>query len=84
MRAGKVDPTLFTPDMNALLTPEILAQNKPLLDQLGDLKSLKLESVTRLSSGTSYIYLAIFPTAQFHLSLLLTPAGKIGGYQLKP
>ena len=84
MRAGKVDPTLFTPEMNAALTPQILATNKPLMDQLGNPTAFKLESMTKLPNGTSYLYLATFPTAQFHVGLLVTPEGKIGGYRLKP
>ena len=84
MRAGKVDSALLTPEMAAAATPEILAQTKPMFDTLGDPKQLKLESAEKLPKGTSYLYLATFPTAQFHISLFITPEGKVGGYRLKP
>ena len=84
MRAGKVDTTLLTPEMNTAATPEILAQMKPMFDTLGDPKTLKLEAGEKLGKGMSYLYLAIFPTAQFHITLFITEDGKVGGYKLKP
>ena len=90
MRTGKVDPALLTPEMAAAATPEILAGMKPMFDTLGDPKQLKLESAEKVekteksAGGTSYLYLAVFPAAQFHISLFITPDGKVGGYQLKP
>ena len=84
MRAGKVDAALLTPEMAAAATPDILAGMKPMFDTLGDPKQLKLESVEKLAKGTSYLYLAIFPAAQFHISLFITQDGKVGGYRLKP
>ena len=83
MRAGKVDAALLTPEMNAAATPEILAQTRPMFDTLGDPKELRLESIEKLAKGTNYFYIAIFPTAQFHISLFITPEGKVGGYLLK-
>ena len=44
MRAGKVDPTLLSDAMQKALTPEALAQNKPMFDQLGDPTKLALEA----------------------------------------
>ena len=84
MRAGKVDDALLTRQMQAAATPELLAQTKPMFDTLGDPKDLKLEAVTKIGDATNYTYLAIFPTAQFHISILITPEGKVGGYLLKP
>ena len=84
MRAGKVDHDLLTPEMNTASTPEILAQTKPMFDTLGDPKELRLVSSEKLAKGTNYLYLAIFPTAQFHISIFITPEGKVGGYYLKP
>ena len=84
MRAGKLDATLFTPEMNAALTPEVVTQSKPMLEQLGDPKQFKFEAASKVASGMTYRYLATFPTAQFHVVLLITPAGKVGGYALKP
>ncbi len=84
MRAGKVDETLFTKQMQAAVTPELLAQNKPMFDSLGDPKELKLQAADKMDQGTNYTYLAIFPAAQFHITLFITTEGKIGGYFLKP
>ena len=84
MRTGKVDPELLTPEMNKAATPEILAQTKPMFDTLGDPKELRLEGIEKLPKGINYVYLAVFPAAQFHISLFITPEGKVGGYYVKP
>ncbi len=84
MRTGKVDSDLLTPEMNAAATPEILAQTKPMFDTLGDPKELRFVSAEKLPKGINYLYLAVFPNAQFHIGILITPEGKVGGYYLKP
>ena len=84
MRAGKVDEALLTPEMNAALTPAVLAQSKPMFDQLGDPTKLTLEGSTAGASNTTYVYLATFATAQFHVILSVNSAGRVSGYLLKP
>ena len=36
MRTGKVEEGLMTPEMNKALSPAVLAEQKPIFDQLGD------------------------------------------------
>lgn len=84
MRSGKVDDTLLTPEMNKALTPEVLAGSQPVFAQLGEPTRLTLQTVEPGPGGLQYTYLATFPTAQFHVRILVTPEGKVGGYLLKP
>lgn len=65
MRAGRMDPTVLSPQMAALLTPETLAKQKPSLDKLGDPTKLTLESHSSSANGTMWKYLADFPSAHF-------------------
>lgn len=84
MRAGKVDPALLTEQMNKGLTPELLAKNKPVFDQLGDPTRLTLEKRQNLPQGTGYEYLAVFPAGQLHVRILVDKEGKVGGYYVAP
>ena len=84
MRAGAVDPALLTPQMQAGLKPEVLAQQKPVFDQLGDPTKLEFEKVETLPQGKTHTYLATFAAAQLHVSIFITSDGKVGGYFLKP
>jgi hypothetical protein len=84
IRAGKVDETLLTPDMNKALGPDVLAQYKPVFDQLGSPSKLTLEASNKLANGTEWVFLAAFATAQLHVKIFITPDGKVGGYLLAP
>jgi hypothetical protein len=84
MRTGKVDEMLLTEEMNKALSPEVLAQTKPVFDQLGDPVKLTLESGERATEGIRWVYLAVFPTAQLHVKILVGADGKVGGYSLAP
>jgi len=84
MRAGKVDEALMTDAMNKGLSPEILAQNKPIFDQLGDPVKLTLESAEKTADGTRWVYVAVFAMAQLHVDIFVTASGKVGGYRLAP
>ncbi len=84
MRAGKVDPALLSDEMGKSFTPEALAQNKPMFDQLGDPTKLVLEKKDTIPQGTRWEYLATFPAAQFHVDILIDNTGKVAGYFLKP
>ena len=84
MRAGKVDPKLLTEEMNKGLSPTVLAQTKPMFDQLGDPTKLTLEDAVRTPTGTTWVYLAEFATAQLHVHIYVMADGKVGGYRLVP
>lgn len=84
MRAGKVDPALLSDEAQKALTPEVLAQNKPMFDQLGDPTKLAVEKKESRPEGIKWTYLATFPTAQFHVVLFVDKAGKVAGYGLQP
>ena len=84
MRAGKVDYALLTDQMNQGLSPAVLAQTKPMFDQLGDPVKLTLEDAVRSPTGTTWVYLAEFATAQLHVHIYVLADGKVGGYRLAP
>ena len=84
MRAGKVDPALLSDRMQKAMTPDALATNKPMFDQLGDPTKLVLEKKEMLEQGTKWEYLATFAMAQFHVDILVDKDGKVAGYLLKP
>jgi hypothetical protein len=82
MRAGKVDAALLTDSMNHALSPDALAQQKPIFDQLGEPMKLTLEISSKVADGTSWKYLAVFATAQLHVTIVVMTDGKVGGYAL--
>ena len=84
MRAGKVDPALLSEQMQKAMTPEALAANKPMFDQLGDPSKLLLEKKETVAQGTKWEYLATFAAAEFHVDILVDATGKVAGYFLKP
>jgi len=84
IRTGKVDESLLTGAMNTELGPAVLAQYKPVFDQLGDPQKLTLESSEKSATGASWVYLAVFAAAQLHVHIFITPDGKVGGYRLAP
>lgn len=84
MRSGKVDESLLTEQMNKGLSPAVLAQTKPMFDQLGDPVKLTLESADKTAAGTRWVYLAVFAAAQLHVDIYVMADGKVGGYRLTP
>ena len=84
MRAGKIDPSLLTDQMNAGMTPAALAQVKPVFDQLGDPTKLTVEKREAIAQGTVYQYLAEFPSAQLHVVIVIDKDGKVAGYRVTP
>jgi hypothetical protein len=84
MRAGTVDATLMTDAMAKALSSDVLAQTKPVFDQLGDPTKLTLESSEVRPEGTRWVYLAVFAMAQLHVDIFVTKDGKVGGYRLAP
>jgi 3-oxoacyl-ACP reductase-like protein len=84
MRAGKIDGSLMTKQMNEGLTPAVLAEKKPIFDQLGEPTKLTLQQAEKLSQGTRYTYLAEFAAAQLHVKIFIDNEGKVAGYFLAP
>ena len=84
MRVGKVDPTLLTDQMNKALTPEAVAAQKPVFDQLGDPTQLVFLSGSKIPTGTFYKYRATFAQAALEVQIFIDNAGRIGGYFLRP
>ncbi len=84
MRLGKVDPALLTDQMNKALTPEAIARQKPVFDQLGDPAQLVFLSGSKIPQGTFYRYRATFPEAALEVQIFIDNNGKAGGYFLKP
>lgn len=82
MRTGTVDQGLLTDTMKQELSPMRLALQRPILDQLGNPTKLTLESMEKTPYGTRWGYLAVFATAQLHVSIYVMADGKVGGYEL--
>jgi hypothetical protein len=82
MRGGKVDASLLTDAMSKELSPEALALQKPIFDQLGDPVKLALENSEKTGDGTRWVYLATFAMAQLHVTIYVMKDGRVGGYAL--
>ena len=82
MRAGRVDSSLLTAQMNEALSPDVLAQTMPIFEQLGDPVKLELVGREVIGEGVRYVYLATFAAAQLHVKIVLMKDGKVGGYDL--
>lgn len=82
--SGNLDRTLLSPEMNAAMTPQLLAQVRPQLQPLGALRSLQLAQKTPLNGGTNYIYTANFSNGQHKIDIFLAGDGKVGGYHVLP
>jgi len=84
MMAGKVDPTLLTPQLNSTLTPEIVAQAQALFTMFGEPTKLTLKSRQPTPTGTGYVYTGTFPTGDFQVVIDITNSGQVSGYRLAP
>jgi mannose-6-phosphate isomerase-like protein (cupin superfamily) len=84
MMAGKVDSTLLTPQMNAALTPDTLAQAQALFTQLGEPAKLVMNMHMPSAGGTSYVYTGTFTTGDFKVLIEINNAGQVSGYRLAP
>jgi mannose-6-phosphate isomerase-like protein (cupin superfamily) len=84
MMAGKVDPTLITPEMNATLTPATIVQAQLLFQQLGEPSKLTLTAHSPSANGASYIYTGTFTTGDFKVLIEVNRAGQVSGYRLAP
>jgi mannose-6-phosphate isomerase-like protein (cupin superfamily) len=84
MMAGKVDPSLLTPEMNAALTPDTLVQAQILFQQLGEPSKLTMKMHMPSAGGTSYVYTGTFVTGDFQVLIDVNKAGQVSGYHLAP
>jgi len=84
MSTNKPDRSLFTPEMNAAMTPELLTQVSPQLQALGKLESLSLVEKTATNGGTLYSYSAQFSSGTHKINIFIASDGKVGGYRVLP
>ena len=84
MMAGKVDPALLSPEMNAALTPDTLAQAQMLFKQLGEPSKLTMKMHMPSAAGTSYVFAGTFVTGDFQILIEVNKAGQVSGYRLVP
>ena len=83
-RTGKVDASLMTEEMGQTFSADAVAQAKPLLDQLGEPTRVTFKSGERHTKGILWEYIAVFPTAQFHVKIFINKDGKFAGYGVSP
>lgn len=79
LAAGKADPARFTPQMNAALTPTVIAQSNQTLSTLGTLGALTFLKREDKDGLNLYRYRAVYGKTPVLCLLALTPDGKIAG-----
>ena len=84
LSSGKLDRSLLSPEMNAAMTPQLLAAVGPQLQSVGKLESISLSEKAPMSKGTNYIYAARFSTGEHKIQIFVATDGKVGGYRLLP
>jgi len=82
---GLVDRTQFDADMNAHLTPDLLAGAKAQFLQLGSATTWVYRGKHAVGAQTTYAYHVSFSSgAQLNVYMSVNAAGKISGYLLSP
>ena len=84
LAAGKVDAKTLTPQMQALLTPQLIAQTNQNLSSLGKLTTLSFLSRTERNGLQFYRYRALYGTTPVIMVMALTSDGKIAGLRPQP
>jgi D-alanyl-D-alanine carboxypeptidase len=82
--SNKLDRSLLNSEMNAAMTPELLARVGPQFQPLGTLQSLRLSKKTALNGGTNYLYVGNFTSGEHKIDIFMTADGKVGGYRVLP
>lgn len=82
--SGKLDRSLLSTEMNAAMTPQLLAAVGPQLQSVGKLENISLLEKTAMGKGTNYIYAARFSAGEHKIQIFVTTDGKVGGYRLLP
>lgn len=83
-QTGKFDRSQLTAQMNAALTPAMVAQVAQSLQALGQLKSLTYKGKRAASGHTVYVYAAQFASGSLNVFYTLNAQGKISGFLLRP
>ena len=81
LAAGKIDRSQFTPEMNTVLTPAVLQQNKQTFSAFGPLQSLAFLQRFEANGLQVSRYRAVFGETPIVWTLALTPEGKIAGVE---
>ncbi len=77
---GKLDRSQYTPQVNAMLTPEVLAQSAAQLKPLGTIAKIVYLGSSKIATGTLYNYNVTFSGGQtLTWQFVLDPSGKIAG-----
>ena len=77
LAAGNINPKTLTPQMQALLTPETIAQTDQSLAGMGPLTTLTFLSQSEQGGLKSYRYRAVYGTTPVLFEMTLTPDRKI-------
>ncbi len=84
-QTGDVDRTQLAPQMQSLLTPDVIAQTKTMFTALGEPQHLTFIGTTAAPGDlTVYRYAAAFGSAQTLMTITLTADGKIAGFRVQP
>lgn len=84
MAAGRPDPSIMSPQMNAALTPQHVAQAAREMSALGRLIQMRLTQATSLGNGVYYVYLAFFTGGVRQILITVRTDGKVDGFQVVP
>ena len=81
---GTLDRSQLTPDMNKMLTPQLLADVKTQFAPLGAPQQLIFVSKVSGKRGELYTYRAVFSAVTFNVHFGVNAAGKVAGFNLAP
>jgi hypothetical protein len=77
---GKIDRSQYTAQVNAALTPDVLATTAAQLKSLGTIAKIAYLRSTKIAAGTLYSYRVTFSAGQtLTWQFVLDPSGKIAG-----
>ena len=79
---GKFDRTTLTPDFAKQLTPELLANAKDQIGQMGGIKMFTFLREAKFGELTSRIYRVGFAGGELTLAVAINKDGKIGGLEI--
>jgi CubicO group peptidase (beta-lactamase class C family) len=81
---GKLDPELFTSEMQKVLFPDRAKQAKDFLSSLGAMKSFTLVEFKEAGTSRTFRYKVAFANQDLSLTGTLTADGKIAGLTIMP
>jgi hypothetical protein len=80
---GRIDRTQLAPQMDALLTPELIAGAKASFAPLGEPVSFVYSGSSTVDGFAVTTYVATFASVTMKVTMSLTADGKIGGYLVR-